>query len=109
MILSWRDAAGTSRPSRKRLREDGLAAGTGRGTEYQMMETETLPGRSLTPYQATIRELSDRLVQATRSIRVLDAVRWDGAVEDSFFSVGARSLPRVTRNYYADRPLAYDP
>ena len=51
--------------------------------------------RALTAYQATVRSLSDRLVQALRPIRILDAVRWDDSIEDAFFAGGARSLPRV--------------
>ena len=65
--------------------------------------------RTPTPYATTIRSLSDRLVEASRPIRVLDAVRWDDRVEADFFASDGRELPRVTRDYYGDRPLSFDP
>jgi uncharacterized protein (TIGR02421 family) len=65
--------------------------------------------RNLTPHEATIRQLSDRLVDAQRPIRVLDAVKWDDGVERSFFASGCRQLPPVTRDFYGRRPLPFDP
>jgi uncharacterized protein (TIGR02421 family) len=65
--------------------------------------------RNLTPHEATIRQLSDRLVDAQRPIRVLDAIKWDDGVERSFFASGCRQLPPVTRDFYGRRPLPFDP
>jgi uncharacterized protein (TIGR02421 family) len=56
-----------------------------------------------------IRALSDRLVEAQRPIRILDAIKWDDAVEEAFFAAGCRELPPVTRDYYAARPLPFEP
>src|SRR5207249_196656 len=42
----------------------------------------------LPPLAATIRSLSDRLVQAQRPLRVLGALRWDAEVERAFFASG---------------------
>ncbi len=67
------------------------------------------PSRTLSPYEATIRSLSDRLVEAQRPIRILDAVKWDDEVERAFFAAGAKQLPPVTADYYAARPLPFDP
>lgn len=64
---------------------------------------------TLTRYGATLRTLSDRLVEAQRPLRILDAIKWDDAVEEAFFAAGARELPPVTRDYYASRPLPFDP
>jgi uncharacterized protein (TIGR02421 family) len=66
------------------------------------------PSRTLSPYEATIRSLSDRLVEAQRPIRILDAVKWDDEVERAFFAAGGRQLPPVTADYYAARPLPFD-
>src|SRR5262249_9659892 len=63
----------------------------------------------LTPYEAIIRGLSDRLVQAQRPLRILDAVKWDDDVERAFFAAGCREPPPVSRDYYARRPLPFDP
>jgi uncharacterized protein (TIGR02421 family) len=63
----------------------------------------------LTSQQTTLRELSDRLVDIQQPLRVLDAVRWDDRVENAFFAAGAGRQPLVGRDYYADRPLRFDP
>jgi uncharacterized protein (TIGR02421 family) len=67
------------------------------------------PTRSLTSYEAIIRTLSDRLVEAQRPIRILDAIKWDDWIEDAFFAKDAKELPPVTAEYYAKRPLPFDP
>jgi len=70
---------------------------------------DAAPKRPPSDRQATVRALSDRLVAAQRPLRVLDAVRWGDDVEHAFFAAGARRLPPVGRDYYADRPLPFDP
>lgn len=60
------------------------------------------------PYSLTVRELSDRLVEAQRPIRILDAVKWDAAVQERFLAEGGRALPAVDAAYYASRPLGFD-
>ena len=54
------------------------------------------PCRSLTSLESRIRGLSDRLVEAQRPLRILDAVKWGDEVERAFFAAGARELPPVT-------------
>lgn len=61
------------------------------------------------PYRRTVRELSDRLVEAQRPIRILDAIKWEDSVQEAFFAKGCRELPPVDRAYYEQRPLAFDP
>ncbi len=68
-----------------------------------------LPGRPLSTYEELIRSLSDRLVEAQRPIRILDAIKWDDEVERAFLSADCRELPPVTRDYYLSRPLPFDP
>jgi uncharacterized protein (TIGR02421 family) len=65
--------------------------------------------RELTPYETMVRGLSERLVEAQRPIRILDAIKWDDDVERAFFETGCRELPPVTRDYYLSRPLPFDP
>src|SRR6266849_7492665 len=60
-------------------------------------------------YRRTIRALSDRLVEAQRPIRILDAVKWDESIERGFFASGGRYLPPITADYYLSRPLPFDP
>ncbi|HZT79703.1 MAG TPA: tyrosine/phenylalanine carboxypeptidase domain-containing protein, partial [Gemmataceae bacterium] len=65
--------------------------------------------RTLTPYQCMVRALSDRLVEAQRPIRILDAIKWDDDIERAFFAAGCKELPPVTRDYYSSRKLPFDP
>jgi uncharacterized protein (TIGR02421 family) len=65
--------------------------------------------RPLSAYESLVRGLSDRLVEAQRPIRVLDAIKWDDDIERAFFAQDARALPPVTRDYYLSRPLPFDP
>lgn len=65
--------------------------------------------RPLSAYEAMVRTLSDRLVEAQRPIRILDAIKWDDGIERAFFEAGCRELPAVTRDYYDSRPLPFDP
>src|SRR5262245_13213606 len=76
----------------------------------QIISTSNGPAsRSLSPYESMVRCLSDRLVEAQRPIRILDAIKWDEDVERAFFDKNCRELPVVTRDYYLSRPLPFDP
>src|ERR1700730_17966193 len=65
--------------------------------------------RTLSAYESLVRCLSERLVEAQRPIRILDAIKWDDDVERAFFAAGGRELPPVTPDYYARRALPFDP
>ena len=56
-----------------------------------------------------IRELSDRLVEAQRPIRILDAIKWDDSIRDAFFKSGCTEQPAVDKAYYDARPLGFNP
>ncbi|MDX1513082.1 MAG: flavohemoglobin expression-modulating QEGLA motif protein [Gammaproteobacteria bacterium] len=60
-------------------------------------------------YRQTVRALSDRIVDAQRPIRILDAIKWDASVQEAFFASGCREQPPVDQDYYRDRPLSFDP
>lgn len=64
---------------------------------------------NLTPDQQIVRDLSDRLVQAQRPIRVLDAVKWSPEVKTAFFKTKCKELPPVNEAYYHKHPLSFDP
>lgn len=72
-----------------------------------MMKPVTLA--NLTPLQQVVRELSERLVQAQRPIRILDALKWGPEVREKFFANHCKALPIVDAAYYQLRPLAFDP
>ncbi|MFT5123010.1 MAG: hypothetical protein ACI9TH_001395 [Kiritimatiellia bacterium] len=60
-------------------------------------------------YRATIKSLSDRLVNAQRPVRILDAIKWDDEVKREFLAAKGDRLPQVDASYYAGRPLGFDP
>lgn len=61
-------------------------------------------------YLTHVRALSDRIVAAQKPIRVLDAIKWDQALRESFFRSRGRSLPKVDVQWYRDNnPLGFDP
>ncbi|PKM31239.1 MAG: flavohemoglobin expression-modulating QEGLA motif protein [Gammaproteobacteria bacterium HGW-Gammaproteobacteria-11] len=60
-------------------------------------------------YQLVIRSLSDRIVEAQSPIRILDAIKWDDNLREEFFRKRCKSLPDTGPDYYAQRPLGFDP
>lgn len=64
--------------------------------------------KSLTPYQQTIRDLSDRLVKAQQPIRVLDAIKWGPEIKEAFFASNCKELPPVDASYYQQQNLSID-
>lgn len=66
------------------------------------------PPDSLSPYHRTIRTLSDRIVEAQKPLRVLDACKWGDDVEERFFAKNATELPAVDRAYYEENALPFD-
>lgn len=55
----------------------------------------------------TVQELSERIVNAQRDIRILDSIKWDDAIKQDFFKNKAKKLPPVTEEYYQSRPLPF--
>ena len=59
-------------------------------------------------YKKAIRGLSDRIVLAQTPIRVLDAVKWDDGIRDSFLQSKGKVLPQIDKAYYASRSLGFE-
>ncbi len=72
-------------------------------------QSPSLAARPLNSYESMVRALSDRIVEAQRPIRILDAIKWDDEIERAFFEKGARELPPVNKAYYDARPLPFHP
>jgi len=63
-----------------------------------------------TKYLELVRELSDRIVEAQRPIRILDGIKWCNAVRGEFFASDCKQLPEVDAAYYQSKnPLEFDP
>jgi uncharacterized protein (TIGR02421 family) len=64
------------------------------------------PAPASPEYRTDVRDLSERLRDLQRPIRILSALQWPPEVEERFFAAGARRQPEVSRDTYA--PLRYD-
>lgn len=63
----------------------------------------------LTPYQQVLRNLSDRIVEAQKPIRILNSLKWNSEIQEQFFRKKFKELPAITQEYYQKIPLAFDP
>ncbi len=59
-------------------------------------------------YKELVAQLADRIVEGQKPIRVLQALRWDNAVEEQFLKSKQRELPQVDAAYYAQVDLGFD-
>lgn len=64
--------------------------------------------KKLTKEQQCVHELSERLVNAQRPIRILDALKWEPSIQEQFFDKKCKVLPKVDLAYYEQRPLTFD-
>ena len=57
---------------------------------------------------AIIQELSKRIVEAQRKIRILDSIKWDSFIRHEFFKNKGKKLPHIDKSYYDQKPLPFD-
>ena len=60
-------------------------------------------------YKELVAGLAQRIVDAQRPIRVLQAIRWDNTVEAEFRKNKFRELPKVDVEFYERESLGFDP
>ena len=60
-------------------------------------------------YRDTIKELSDRIVEAQKPIKVLNAINWDDSIKEKFFATEFKELPAIDHAYYEARDSKLDP
>lgn len=60
-------------------------------------------------YLKEVKALSDRILKAQQPIRILDAIKWDDSIRQEFFNSDCKSPPKVTPDYYKNRPLGFEP
>lgn len=63
----------------------------------------------LTQDQQILYALSERLVDAQKPIRILNALKWPAEIAEQFFADKCRELPRVDVSVYDNNPLQFDP
>ncbi len=54
-----------------------------------------------------ILDLSRRLIKAQEPIRILDAIKWDDNIKQTFFAQHCQVLPQVDKQYYQHNPLPF--
>lgn len=54
----------------------------------------------LNAYQQDIRMLSDAIVRAQAPIRILDAIKWDNRIKQTFFDHKFKKQPEISPDYY---------
>ncbi|MDO9105597.1 MAG: flavohemoglobin expression-modulating QEGLA motif protein [Methylovulum sp.] len=64
---------------------------------------------NLSTYLTEVKSLSDRIVKAQQPIRILDAIKWDDSIKQTFLQGNCKSLPAIDVGYYSQRPLGFDP
>jgi uncharacterized protein (TIGR02421 family) len=60
-------------------------------------------------YKEIVAQLAGRIVDAQKPIRVLQALRWEDAVEEQFLKSKQREMPKIDAAYYASVDLGFDP
>jgi len=60
-------------------------------------------------HQQIIRELSERIVEAQKPIRILNSIKWPIEVQTEFFEKKCKNLPNVDADIYGKTPLNFDP
>ncbi len=62
-----------------------------------------------TTYKEKVLRLSQRIVDAQRPIRVLDAIKWDPSIEEELRKGQFKVMPKVDSEYYSGITLGFDP
>lgn len=62
-----------------------------------------------TTYKEKVKRLSQRIVDAQRPIRILDAIKWNTPVEQELKKSRFREMPKIGPEYYEQIPLGFDP
>lgn len=62
-----------------------------------------------TTYKEKIKRLSQRVVEAQKPIRILDAIKWDPSIEQTLKKGKFKHMPKVGKDYYSKIELGFDP
>lgn len=60
-------------------------------------------------YKEKLKQFSERLIEAQKQVRLLEAVRWDPKILEDVRKSKFKELPKVTAETYESIPLGYDP
>jgi uncharacterized protein (TIGR02421 family) len=77
-----------------------------------VVETPTPAPVSAAPWRSfkeRVARLAQRIVEAQRPIRILNAIKWDPTVYERFRASGWKEMPRIGPEEYAGITLGFDP
>jgi hypothetical protein len=77
--------------------------------ESEAVSPDAVRGHPWRSYKETVARLADRIVEGQKPIRVLQALRWDDAVQAQFLKSKPRELPKVDVSDYERIDLGFDP
>jgi uncharacterized protein (TIGR02421 family) len=60
-------------------------------------------------YKEKIKKLSQRIVEAQKPIRILDAIKWDPSVEQELRKSKYKQMPKIGPEFYAKYQLGFEP
>jgi uncharacterized protein (TIGR02421 family) len=60
-------------------------------------------------YRKSLRELSDKLVEAQKPIRILDAIKWDESISGHLKKTNFKSLPDLGPAFYTRNVQSFEP
>jgi uncharacterized protein (TIGR02421 family) len=100
------DALARAQPAKNGAKPAGREDGQSGLVALSPAPPAVAPWRS---YKEIVAQLSLRIVEAQKPIRVLQALRWDNSIEEQFLKSRPRELPRVDAAYYERSDLGFDP
>lgn len=59
-------------------------------------------------YKEKIKRISNKIVEAQRPIRILNAIKLDNQIGDEFARLKYQAIPKLPSNYYAEVALGFD-
>ncbi len=62
-----------------------------------------------TTYREKVKRLSQRIVEAQKPIRILDAIKWDPSIEQQLRKTHFKQMPKIGPEHYQKFELGYDP
>src|SRR5690606_17853520 len=65
--------------------------------------------RQWRPYKERVSRLAQRIVDAQRPIRILNAIKWEAQTYEQFRDSKVKAMPKIDAESYATSPLGFNP
>ncbi|MBL7715029.1 MAG: DUF1704 domain-containing protein [Bdellovibrionales bacterium] len=74
-----------------------------------MSNSIQMPSQAWTTYKEKVLHFSERIVDAQKPIRVLDAIKWDASIERELREGKFKVMPKIGPDYYEKISIGFDP